>query len=150
MIHQLKSQEVPLLLAGGEMFASAGGLPGGFKPDVFEATWRGLIDAGIGVVFALFGEDGKIHGALGAIKCPDPFNGDMVAMENYWFVIPEFRGRGALLLREYEKWARAEGCKRISMVHLQKLQPAELKDFYTRLGYEHIESAYIKSLERTV
>ena len=150
MIRQLKSNELPVIMEGAKLFAEASGLPGGFKPEVFTATWVGLLSSGLGVVFAMFGPDGKIHGALGAVKFPDPFNGDTIAVENYWFVIPEFRGRGALLLKEFERWSRAEGCKRISMVHLQKLQPEELKEFYTRLGYEHIESAYVKSLERTM
>lgn len=149
MIRQLQSNEVDRMVPAGKLFFEEGKLPGGLDPEVFTATWRNLITSGVGVVFALFGPDGEaLHGALGAVKFPDPFNGDLTAIENFWFLMPQFRGRGGLLLREFERWSRAQGCKRISMIHLQRLQPVELKGFYERLGYEHIESCYMKDLTK--
>jgi GNAT superfamily N-acetyltransferase len=147
MIRKLQSTEVPVMVEAAKMFFDEGKLPGGLKPEVFVATWQRLISIGTGVVFGMFGQDGAFHGALGAVHYPDPFNGHKCAIEQYWFVMPQFRGRGGLLLREFENWAKAEGCKRIGMIHLQRLQPTELRNFYERLGYEHIESAYIKDLQ---
>ena len=145
MIRKLTVDEVPLMVRAGHLFFEEGKLPGGLNPDVFVATWKKLISTGVGVVFVLIGESGP-QGFLGAVTYPDLFNGDKVAVENYWFVLPEFRGRGILLLNEFERWAKAEGCKRVSMVHLQRLQPDRLKELYESRGYQHIESAYVKSL----
>lgn len=146
MIRVIQPNEVPLMVSAAKMFAEEGKLPGGLKADIFVSNWHRLITSGIGIVFGMFGTDGALHGALGAVRYPDPFNGDQCAVENFWFIVPQHRGRGGLLLREFERWATSQGCKRISMVHLQLLQPEELKGFYERMGYRHIESAYLKEL----
>lgn len=146
MIRPLHSCEVPLMYTAALSFAAEGAIPGGLKVPVFDATWRGLIDSEIGVVLAMFSRHDKLQGAIGAVKYPDPFNGDLCAVENFWFMLPEFRSRGGLLFRAFERWAREQGCKRVSMIHLQKLQPERLKEFYLSHEYDHIESAYVKTL----
>lgn len=146
MIRKLQSSEVGLCIEGGGMFSDEGKLPGGFIPEVFRDTWMNLIDRGIGVIFGSFGDDGVIHGALGAVKCPDPFNGDLICVENFWYVIPEYRGSGIRLLKQFEAWAKEQGAKRVAMIHLLQLSPKELEHLYIRLGYQPIEVNYIKNL----
>jgi len=140
-------QDLEELLAGGASFFAEGQMPGGFDSEAFIKSWAHLIDTEIGCVFGLYGEDGVIHGALGGILAPDIFNGHTVAIEAFWYVLPEHRGSGAIrLVKAYEDWARSRGARRVSMVHLLNLQPGRLGDLYVRLGYRAVETNYIKDL----
>ncbi len=62
----------------------------------------------------------------------------------WWFVLPEHRGGTAALrlIRAFQNWAKACGCKRCQMVHLTGLQPERLKHIYESLGYTLVESCY--------
>ncbi len=149
MLRKLTSSELPLCFEGGNKFFEEGSLPGGFKPEVFSAKVGHLIDSGIGVVIGTFGDDGVIHGAIGGIHYADIYNGDTVATEMFWFMLPSYRGgmEAMRLLRAFELWAREKGCKRCGMVHLHRLQPAELSRLYERAGYSAIETAFTKELQ---
>ena len=146
MIRELTVDEIPLCVEGGKSFFDEGKLPGGFKPEIFIACWQRLIRNGIGVILGLFNESGEIQGALGAVIYPDMNNGDITAVENFWYMLPQCRGQGLKLLKEYEKWARRRGAKRLAMIHLLNLQPEKLGALYQRLGFEPIETNYIKVL----
>ena len=142
MIRELKSFEVGIIAEGGQAFAKEANLPGGFKAEIFCANWKSYIESGNAVVIAAF--DGTvITGALGAILCPDMFNGDTVAVESFWYVLKKYRGNGMRLLFKFEDWAK-ERAARIAMIHLEHLHPTELRKLYERLGYRHVESHYVK------
>ena len=126
-------------------FYEEGKVPGRLVPEVFERTWRSLIEANIGVIF-LLESSRNIVGGLGAIKCPDPNNGEMIASELFWFVEKEYRGSGLKLLKAFEAWAQEQGIKKILMVHLSELMPGKLKKLYERMGYKELETHYIKEV----
>lgn len=146
MIRKVSISEIGVMVEAAQMFFDEGNIPGGFKPEVFHRTIEGMMTSGNGVVFGLFGPDGGFQGALAAVKYSDMFNGDRLAVEIAWYVMPQFRGRGIALLTAFEDWARAEKCARMQMIHLQALQPEKLKAFYEHVGYRHFESGYLKIL----
>ena len=146
MIRPLTVAELPLCLEGGKSFFDEGKMPGGFKPEVFLTNWRRLLVTSQGVVLGMFRADGAIMGALGGLLAPDLNNGDLLAVECFFYMIPSERGSGVRLLYAYEDWARSQGCIRAAMVHLQHLQPERLGQLYERLGYRKIEVCYVKEL----
>lgn len=129
----------------GQEFFAEGKLPGRLVPGVFCETWERLYAADMGVIFALW-RDGGIIGAIGGAVYPDPNDGELVAMEFFWFVTAEARGRGLALLSRFEAWAKERGAVRIAMIHLNNLQPARLCELYHRRGYREIETHYIKEI----
>lgn len=148
MIRKLQSNEVSIMNEGGRQFFEEGKLPGGFSPAVFSRNWKKYISENSGAAYAAFGPDGKVHGALGAMFYRDPFNDDLVATELFWYVLPEHRSgrQGLVLLNTYIADAKARGCKRAMMVHLELLQPEILKALYLRKGFHHVESGYLLNL----
>lgn len=143
-IRYVQSSELPLLFSMAENFWAEGKLPGQFKPEVFIRTWTTLMENNIGRILGYFKED-RIAGALGFILSPDPNDGEMVATEMFWFVLPSDRGgTGLKLLHFYERLAKAAGAKRTIMAHLQGLNDEKLKHLFARRGYRPIETHYLK------
>ncbi len=145
-IRHLKPEEVGLCVEGGKQFSQQGDPVGGFVPEVFSRNWKGLIEGSKGTIIASFEDGGEITGALGAVLAPNLNSGQMMAVECFWFVIEKFRGHGIKLLKEFERWAGFRNAKRVAMIHLLHMQPKELSDLYTRMGYRAIETNYIKDL----
>jgi GNAT superfamily N-acetyltransferase len=111
-------------------------------------TYKNLIETGRGQVFLLCKEDGEVQGALGCIKGPDLHNGEMVAVETFWYVLPEYRGDfGSIqLFLAFEKWAKDQGCVRKAMIHMIDSHPKQLQRLYERRGYKLIEQHYEKEV----
>jgi GNAT superfamily N-acetyltransferase len=105
-----------------------------------------FISKGIGAILMLLNERGSLHGGLGFITYPDLHSGDMMAVETFWYVDPNHRGRGVQLVREFEKRAKEQGCKKVAMIHLMDSYPAELENLYSRMGYTLIEKHYVKEV----
>jgi len=116
-----------------------------FNYDRVNALWNDIISKDVGVFFVSKNED-KIIGAIGGIKYSDPNDGVLTAIEMFWYVHPEYRGSGIKLFRMFELWAETENCKRCIMVHLADLMPDKVKRIYESMGYELLESHYIKEL----
>jgi GNAT superfamily N-acetyltransferase len=108
-------------------------------------TYRKLIESGMGGVLLL--EDrGVLHGGLGYIFSVDLHFPRKIAIETFWFVLPQYRGKGVALLNAFEELAVQEGCAQIAMVHLADSFPERLRELYLRRGYELMESHYVKEL----
>ncbi len=151
MIERLKPEQLPLCLEGGRLFFEAAKHPGGFVPGVFLDTFGALVESGRGIVLASFdaqGDNKTITGALGGVLAPSPFNGQLMAIEMFWFVLPEYRGRSDALrlFSAFEDWAVEVNADMISMIHLLALAPDKLEKLYRRRGYTPIEVNYIKEL----
>jgi GNAT superfamily N-acetyltransferase len=86
--------------------------------------------------------DGRLVGMLGYILFDHFLSGEMVAGEVFWWVEPEHRGAGVRLLIEAERRARAAGASRMQMI----APTDKVGQFYQRVGYEYVESAYQKNL----
>ena len=118
-----------------------------FNEAHYQKAWEGFMSSGIGVIF-LIEESGEILGGIGGVKFPEPLTGDMTAVEMFWYVKPCHRQSldGVKLLKCFERWAKAEKCKKVAMIHLMCSMPAKLEDFYIKNGYELIEKHYQKEL----
>lgn len=146
MIRPITADELPRVHEMGAAFFDAAGRPGKYSPEAVERIWNTLLPTGIGLFFVAE-DEGRFVGMFGGVVSEDPYTGDIVALEQFWFVMPEARGSvGIRLFNAFEKEATARGAKRILMVHLMKLTPESLRGLYERRGYELVEQIYEKNL----
>lgn len=117
-----------------------------FNLDRFCAVWADLITKGVGVIFGLFDDVGKVCGAIGGVVSPDLYSGEPIAHEFYWFVLEGYRGKGIQMYRAFEAWARERECTQIQMVHLTDSMAEQLGHVYERLGFVQAEVRYTKEL----
>jgi GNAT superfamily N-acetyltransferase len=118
-------------------------------PEYADKTYKDLIDRGAGEIFLLFDDEtGNLMGGLGCIKAPDMWTGDLIAIETFWYVLPEYRSglQGAELLFAFEQWAVDEGCKKIAIIHLADSHPDRLDRLYHTLGYQLVEKHFVKEV----
>lgn len=144
-IRQIGIDEIENLSEIAQSFFSESKFLQDFDMSIFATCWTQFISSEIGVVFVCE-EDGKFVGTLGGFKFPDPCNGKLMATEMFWFVLPEYRGRGKELLVEFEDWAKENKCERIIMVHLKDVMPEIVKNIYIKKGYIEMETHYIKEV----
>ena len=114
----------------------------------FVKFWTVMLTEGFGVVF-LLEQEGVIQGAIGGLAMDDPYNGEMVASEAFWWVLPEYRGGigSGRLYKAFETWAVELCCSEIRMVHLEVSMPERMAKFYERNGYTLMETHYSKPLQ---
>ncbi len=120
------------------------------KVDVDHATanYETFIREGRGAMLVLFDDvTGAIQGGLGCIKGSDLHFPRTMAIETFWYVGEEFRGKGTLLFQAFEEWARRNGCDACAMIHLSDSYPETLEKFYVRNGYELVEKHYVRELK---
>ncbi len=141
----LQTNELDQLIPIAKNFFGEADLVGGFVPEHFVATWYGLIEGGAGIIFGIK-EGDKYVGVLGAIKYPDPNDGEIVCSEAFWYVNKESRGHGIGLLKQFESWAKEQGAKRITMAYLVDSMPDKVKNLYEHMGYRPKEVHYIKQI----
>jgi len=146
VIREITINELPELIPFASQFYSCSKFLSEFNPEVWLKNWTLLLQNKIGVIFGLFDENGKCHGGLGALKVPDLNGGFLIASEAFWFTEKSYRGKGIYLLKEYEKWAKNNKCKRISMGYLVDSMPERIKAIYEKFGYELSEITYIKDI----
>lgn len=145
-IRQLQINEVRLCVDGGKEFFMNAGSPIGFDADYFVRVWIELISDKRAVILGMFNDEGKIIGALGALIAPSLFSPKIVATEGFWYVCQGWRGKGIELLLAFEQWSRTMEADYVAMIHLHELQPDKLARLYERMGYQRIETNYLKKL----
>lgn len=120
------------------------------KVDVEYATnkYIRMINSGIAHMVVLESDDGNMVGGLGFVVGPDLHCPRTIAVETYWYVDPEHRGDGMLLLRYLETWAKDNRCDAIAMIHLADSSPDSLEKVYRRRGYIKVESHYVKEVQQ--
>ena len=139
-----------MMLEAGNAFYKEGKFPGTFCDATFTRRMWSLIEYGPGTVIASFTPDNEFQGALAATVCDCPFTGDQMAVENFWFILPRFRGgtAGVRLFQAFDDWAREKGVKRAAMIHLvgetEGVEKARLSALYERMGFFPVEINYIK------
>lgn len=130
--------------AAREFYASSKFLKN-FDMQRFSAVWASLLGTGAGAIFLLLDDPGsEVLGALGGVVYPDPYSGDSIATEFFFFVREKSRGQGLKLYKLFEDWAKERGCLEVRMVHLTDLFPEQLDRLYRRLGFEPAEVHYVK------
>lgn len=145
-VRQLKPDETELLIESAKSFFKEGDLPGGLDPEVFCKNWATIIESGKGAVFVFF-EDGKLVGSFGGVLAPHLCSNKLMAVECFWYVLPEYRGHGIGLYYNFFRWAKEKGAKLFSLIHMNNLHPESMKKLYQRLGYRAIETNYLMELE---
>lgn len=62
-----------------------------------------------------------------------------------WWVEPEHRGNSLEMVKIYEDWAKGKGAKAIELKSLHQFK--ETEKIYNRLGYNPLETSWIKIVE---
>jgi len=145
MIRTAAAEDLARLAPLAQQFYASSRFLREFDIQKFEAFWTGLIASGMGVIFVL--EDGgAIAGTIGGLAYAEPYSGELLAQEFFWFVDEAQRGQGIRLYRRFEQWAREKGCAEVRMGHLADSMPAKVAAFYERVGYTKVETLYAKRL----
>lgn len=111
------------------------------------AALDGLIDRFLtqdaGVIFVAE-RDSAIVGMIAVVVFPNMVSGETTASELIWWVEPVARDTraGMKLLKAAQAWAREHGAVDFQLVSWQ----GRLDDFYTRLGFEPMETVYHRRL----
>lgn len=108
--------------------------------------YESIISRGVGCMFMLFNDGGDMIGGLGCIKAPDLHYPRIIAVETYWYVMPEHRGVGIQLMEHFEQWAKDNGCDAVAFVHLSDSMPEILQKVYEKRGYKLIEQHFLKEI----
>lgn len=117
----------------------------GFSMNSFVALWSTLIESGQGVIF-LMKSGGEILGAIGGFAHTEQYCDYLVAQEFFWFVHENSRGKGVMLYRALEEWAKSKGCRHLRMVYMKDSMPDKVQRFYERMGMQPMEVIYTKEL----
>lgn len=114
-----------------------------------DKVYKDLIRSGVGQIFILLDDNtGESIGGFGCIKSPDLHSGRMMAVETFWYVVPEYRNSlgGAQLYDSFERWAAEQGCEILAMIHMIDSSPEKLRKLYEKKGYRLAEQHYIKEV----
>lgn len=147
MIKQAQTTDLEAVCLLGKEFFEECKLPGVFNPDVFIPAYSVLMVEGLAEVWLLETET-KIVGAIGGMFSPDPFTGDLVASESFWYVSPFYRKLGGFkLFQKFLDRAQERGCARVSMAAVAGSPTFEnVKNFYESMDMIHLETYYVKRL----
>jgi len=147
MITRLTEKTLSQIDEIGKSFAEEASYPGGWSWFSFSKMWVPLLVSQLGTIFVV--EDaGKLVGALGAIFIPDPYSGQLTAMEQFWYVLPSHRKTraGMDLFQAFQEEAKKRQVKKLVMVHLASLTPESLQKFYEANGFRLAEQTFWKEL----
>jgi GNAT superfamily N-acetyltransferase len=140
--------DVPALVRMGQMFLATSQYRQyiGDDPAFCTAAMVGLLTMPGRTIF-VSERRGEIIGMLGVIVFVQPFSGEFVATEVFWWLNPAHRGYGGFLLRRAERWARACGATRMTM--MAPIDAPRVAETYVGLGYTAIETVFSKNLAET-
>ncbi|NOS67897.1 MAG: hypothetical protein HOO67_06090 [Candidatus Peribacteraceae bacterium] len=146
MIEELTLETLADMEPIGKAFTTEANYPL-FNMEAFTNFWSAVIGAKLGKIFAVR-EDGKLVAALGMATTLDPNSGILMALEQFWYVMPTHRKTrvGLDLFRAFGDEGERVGAKRLVMVHLANLTPESLHTFYERKGYRLVEQTFWKEI----
>lgn len=138
--------DMPRLVEMGRVFFAASALSrvAGFDDDSFIATLRGWDDVDT-LLVAISGP--LVVGMVGALVYPAWFNRrHLTGQELFWWVEPEFRGRGhgMALYRALEERIIGQKVDSFTMGVTETLKPDSVARFYAREGYAPTERLYAR------
>lgn len=145
MIRLLAAEEAARLLPCGRAFWKEAGFLGDLHEERFVRAIASGISGGYRLVLVM--EEGEnLVATLGAVLAECDYTGDLLAIENFYYALPQARGHAKAMMREFERLSKERGAKRIWMVHLASLSPERMARWYERLGYRPREIAYEKAI----
>ena len=95
--------------------------------------------------FVLLKDDlliGILLGQLVKDFCSD----ELVYEEILWYVDKEYRKYGVKLFKYVQDWCRGQGIERMTMCCMYNSKTESLFKFYKKLGFEAMETRFIKQL----
>lgn len=108
----------------------------------FKGLYQSMVDNQSVWVLDL---NNEIVGICGAISFPLYFNpAYTIAQELFWYVHPEHRGSGKLLLNHLEDWSKEEGVNALHMIALEDKNAGIMEKVYKKAGYEPVERTFRK------
>ena len=143
MIREASADDVPTMIHMARQFhaSSLYSKWSGFSERAVRDLLHMLIMGGdSSAVFVL----DDLQGAIGLMVHPSHISGELMAVEFFWWVNPEARGRGLALLERAEEWARHAGAVRLAMIAPEDADGVH--KIYTRRGYMPVERQFVKDL----
>lgn len=150
MIRPATIDDVPRLIQMGRKFHEEAladkGL--GYAPLDLIKYYITLMESPIAIFLVADVED-KVVGSIGGMIVP--WNMDfsqLILMEQWWWVDPDYRGgKVALDLEEgFIQWGKDNGANRIIMVSIILDKEETVKRYYKRRGYKYLETHFIKEI----
>lgn len=102
-----------------------------------------MVESDDAAIFVRETEHGVV-GMLGVSVSVQPFSGERIAAEHFWWLDPKHRGYGGWLLKRAEKWAKAKGATRMMM--MAPVDKPRVAETYARLGYAEVERIFQRDL----
>lgn len=90
--------------------------------------------------------DDKCEGALAGRQVASPISSEKVWQEVIWYINPNYRHNGVRLFNEACKILREEGYNYITMVNMENSKADKLEKFYSKLGFNKMETHWIGRL----
>lgn len=99
-------------------------------------------------MFLVAEKDEQIIGGLAAIKGTLLRNDDPYALEHFWHILPDHRGKGigTGLLDCFESWAQSVGAKHIFVGSEHQKTDGKADAIFEEYGYEFHEKSYAKEI----
>jgi GNAT superfamily N-acetyltransferase len=143
MIRLANSDDLPAILGMVEDLHAAAGIVIPMHRLFTQGFVQALMAHPYGLVLVAE-KDGEAVGMLIASIGTSSISPAPVAIEHGWYVMPEARGVGTMLLASYEQWARDKGCFAIRMsTPPDAAGPATILE---RKGFTRSEIAWAKVL----
>lgn len=100
----------------------------------------------LGVIFVAENEAERLVGMIAGFAVQEPIGQTRLLDELAWWVEIDYRNgsTGPKLLREWERWAQAEGLEAIRMI--SPASSPEVGAYYAKRGYFPVETAWLKRL----
>lgn len=143
MVRQATEQDIDAIRELIELFHAESLDSFGLYCDV--STTVVAIKANLATGFVLE-DDGEIIGVLGGVIGSAISSVGKVYQELVWYVKPDRRRYGCLLLDYVEKWCKENGIQKILMVHMGNFKKDTMEKYYLRRGYKFLEAHYIKEI----
>ena len=146
MIRYIKPDEMHITESVARAFFKESGIAGTLNFPHFCEQWSKLIELDVASILMYFNSSDQPMGIIGGLCTECTMTKDMTAQEVFWWVDPSLRGRTCAihLLREWERWARDRGAKRIYVGNLYRLNNDAMMSIYNRIGYQPAELHYVK------
>lgn len=141
MVRLATLADVPDLVRLGQRFLAetSYGAHLATSPANLEELARALLATDQAAIFVAE-RGGEVVGCLALHVFPHPMSGEPTANELVWWVNPEARGLGLLLLQRGEAWAKTMGATTLQMVAPEAAP--EVATFYRRVGFTPVETMY--------
>lgn len=137
--------DVPRLVAMFQQFVASSQYEKyvGRDPAFCTAQMARIVASADAIIYVVEHEESVI-GMLGGVVFQQPFSGEIIASELFWWLDPNHRGHGGWLLKRFEKWAAAKGATRVQM--MAPIDKPRVAETYVGLGYASIETIYQRNL----